>query len=148
MKSYLRTVQTDKYSYVHPETGELVPYEEKLTKVLVEEKESFIQIYAGLESKLRNLPLAVERVLSYCIFNCDNENLIKINSYDKKVINEKWGIAKSTVSNGIAVLIKEKILIRVERSTYRVHPDYVWKSNSQSRKKMKKYIIEVECPNC
>lgn len=148
MKSYLRTVHTNTSSYVDPETGELVPYEEKHTKVLVEDRDSFIQIYAALESKLRNLPLAVERVLYYCIFNCDIENLIKINSYDKKVINEKWGIAKSTVSNGIAVLVKEKILIRVERSTYRVHPDYVWKSNSQSRKAMRRHIIEVECPTC
>lgn len=148
MKSHLRTVQSEITNNVNDETGEITSTEIKKTKVLIEEKDSFIQVYAGLEAKLRNLSLSVERVLYYCIFNCNIENLIKINSYDKKVMHERWGLASSTVANGIAVLLKEKILIRVERSTYRVHPDYVWKSNSQSRKAMRKYILEVECPTC
>ena len=148
MKPYLKTVFSEVTNTVDTETGELLDVVTREKKILTNSHSEFIQVFTSVESKLRGLPLSVEKLFNYCIFRCDTENVIKITSYDKEVLLKEWGLAPSTIANGLPILVKEKLLIKISRGAYRVNPNYVWKSYSSERKKMIEYVLRVECEDC
>ena len=148
MSSHLKTVHSRVTETIDSETGEVIDVQFKETKILTNSREEFIQLYVSVESKLSGLALAQERLFTYCILHCDRENIIRISSYDKKVILEKWDLAASTIANSLLSLIQAKLLIRIGRGTYRVNPKYVWKDTSDSRKKMSTNVLTIECPHC
>ena len=148
MKAHLKTVYSESHQIVDSETGELLDIQTKETRVLTQTREEFIQVYTAVESKLASLSPSEERVWTYCILNCDKENLIRLNSFDKEKILQKWGVASSTTANAVKALITAGLLIRVGRGTYRINPRYSWKGNSNDRRQALKYVLEVECPTC
>lgn len=148
MDPFLKTVHSKVTETVDTETGEVIDIQVKETKILTKSREEFIQLYVSVESKLSGLALAQERLFTYCILHCDRENIIRISSYDKKVILEKWDLAPSTIANSLLSLIQAKLLIRIGRGTYRVNPKYVWKGDSNSRKTMLTHVLTIECPHC
>lgn len=148
MKSYLRTTNQEIRTIVSEETGEEIDVQIKSTKILVEGKENFIQLYTSIEAKLLGLSLAEERVFFYAILNCSIDNTIYITQYAKKIISEKWNIALTTIPNCLTVLHKEGLLVRIDRGLYKVNPQYVWKSNSSGRKENLKHFLDVECKHC
>lgn len=148
MKPYLKNVKTETHSFVDSTTGELIENQIKKTNVVVQSREEFVQVYTSIEAKLLELSLSEERVLFYCILHCDRENLIKISSYDKKQMQDKWKIASSTIANALTTLKRLKILIPLERGAFRINPTYAWKGNSIDRTMMLKRVLEIECPNC
>lgn len=148
MKPYLKTVYSEAIQTVDLETGEVIDVQTKDKKILVETREEFVQLYTSVESKLKNLSLSEERLWTYCILHCDKENIIRILSYDKKLIFDKWGLAQSTIANALNKLIETKLIIRVGRGTYRVNPTYAWKGNSNDRRTMLTHVLTIECPTC
>jgi hypothetical protein len=148
MKPYLKNVKTVTNSFIDTSTGELIEKEEKRTNVVVQSREEFVQVYTSIEAKLLELSLSEERVLFYCILHCDRENLIRISSYDKKQMQDKWKIANSTIANALTTLKRLKILIPLERGAFRINPTYAWKGTSNDRTTMLKRVLEIECPQC
>jgi hypothetical protein len=148
MKPYLKNVKTVTNSFIDTSTGELIEKEEKKTNVVVQSREEFVQVYTSIEAKLLELSLSEERVLFYCILHCDRENLIRISSYDKKQMQDKWKIANSTIANALTTLKRLKILIPLERGAFRINPTYAWKGTSNDRTTMLKRVLEIECPQC
>lgn len=148
MKPYLKNVKTETNSFIDTSTGELIERQEKKTNVVVQTREEFVQLYTSIEAKLLELSLSEERVLFYCILHCDRENLIRVSSYDKKQMQDKWSIAASTIANALTTLKRLKILIPLERGTFRINPVYAWKGTSNDRTLMLKRVLEIECPQC
>lgn len=147
-KPYLKTVHQETTNYVDPDTGELVDAHIKNTKIVVNDRTEFIQLYISIESKLLGLSLSEERVLLYALLNCDNKNIVHISAYGRKEIAKSWGLADSTVYNALAVLHKEGLLVKIEKGTFRVNPSYAWKGNSTDRTTMLKHFLSVECTHC
>lgn len=148
MKPYLKNVKTETVSFIDTSTGELIENQVKKTNVVVQSREEFVQLYISIEAKLLELTPSEERVLFYCILHCDRENLIRLSSYDKKIIEDKWKIAPSTIANALSRLKALKILIPLERATFRINPTYAWKGSSNDRTQMLRRVLEIECPNC
>jgi hypothetical protein len=148
MNSYLKTVHSTVTESIDSETGEVMDIQIKETKILTKSREEFIQLYVSIESKLSGLAFAQERLFTYCVLHCDRENIIRISSYDKKVIFEQWGLAASTIANSLQALIQAKLLIRIGRGTYRINPKYVWKGTTDKRKEMLTHVLTIECPHC
>ncbi len=148
MRPYLKTVYSEVTQTVDLESGELVDVQIKDTKVPTSTKEEFVQLYTSVESKLKNLSLSEERLWTYCILHCDNQNIIRILAYDKQIIFDKWGLAQSTIANAINRLIEANLIFRIGRGTYRVNPIYAWKGSSTDRRTMLTYVLTIECPTC
>ena len=148
MKPYIKTVYSEVTQTVDLESGEVVDVQIKDTKVPVNTKEEFVQLYTSVESKLKSLSLSEERLWTYCILHCDNKNIIRILAYDKQLIFDKWGLAQSTIANATNKLIEANLIFRIGRGTYRVNPIYAWKGSSTDRRTMLTYVLTIECPNC
>ncbi len=147
MKPHLRSGYSHEIQTIN-EDGELLDVEIKTNKYLVDTKEEFVQIYTSIQAKLEGLGYTAEKVLFYCIFNCDSSNVINLSSFHKKKIEKQFEFAPSTVANAITTLSQRQLLIRIDRATYRVNPIHAWKGNSVDRKKTIKYVLEIECPEC
>ena len=148
MQTYLKTVYSESNTTIDSESGEVLDVQVKEKKILVETREEFIQVYTSIEAKIINMSLSEERVWMYTLLHCDKQNIIRITTYDKKIIDEKWGLSPSTVANSITKLAELGLLIRLERATYRVNPRYAWKGNSHDRGMMLTHVLTIECPHC
>lgn len=145
---HTKTVKTVITQTVSEETGELLDVQTKTEEILVKTKEEFIQIYTSIQAKLLKLTLTEERLLNYCIFNCDHENRIVINKFHRETLAKQTGLNQRTISNSIKPLCDLQLLVRIAESTYRVNPQYVWKSTSNNRKMTLQHFFKVECPDC
>jgi DNA-binding MarR family transcriptional regulator len=142
---HLKTVSETITQIVSEETGELIDVIAKKTKIVVDSKDEFIQLYSAVNAKLLKLTHTEETVFFYCAFNCDSTNVIVFNKYRKDILAEQTGLSSATLSNVIPKLIKSNLLVRLSDATYRVNPEYAWKSTSNSRKTVMKHFLEYEC---
>ena len=95
MRNYLKTVRTNTQTILDSTTGEMIDVQTKTVEILTNNKENFIQLYTSFEAKQLQLSLSEERLFFYCIYNSNNDNIIRLTIYDKKIIANKWGIASS-----------------------------------------------------
>lgn len=150
MTPYLKQVYNEQIMTVDSESGEVMDIEVKSHKIVVDNEKSFMQIYYHIEGMLGNLTGHELKVFMYLALSATKENIISSTIYFKKDIADKMNVdgnntSVQSVSNAISSLAKKKVIVSIGRGSFRISPKYLWKSDSNSRNKVMKYFLEVEC---
>ncbi len=145
MKEHLKTVRIKETCIINEETGE-VKEEVKHDKIVVGNSGEFYQVYATLIEMIEKLKPVEAKVFISLFKYANSENLFALTKSLKLGVANRNNMCLSAVNNSLTTLVKRKLLIRIDRATYRIHPKYFWKSSVQNRKAVLKYVLEVECP--
>lgn len=141
-------------THIDVETGEVLSSEQVLKQKHVKQvtQESFI--FAFLEDMKGLLKIENKseiRVLA-CLwqmssFNAPGEttgNEITLLPRERNWIAEQVGIKAGTVKNVVKALVEKELIFRVERSRYRLNPEYFWKGYLQDRAKVLEMTVKYE----
>lgn len=138
-------------NFIDFETGEVMEtsIDIKTHKVVVDSRETMAFISSVILGLFDDLDGTELKLITYCAVNAEyNSNTVNLTKPMCTIISNKLQVGYQTIKNTISKLKKKKILIPLGSGTYRVNPKYTWKGTTDERKKMMKYILEVECPNC
>lgn len=83
---------------------------------------TYVKLYLSELSKLSGLPKSANAVLFCLIRQANVENTIYLSSPIKKRMAAKVGITIATLDNQLNKLLKKKLLLRVDRSTFLLNP--------------------------
>lgn len=147
VKPYLKTVTTDTESILDEQTGEIIEKIVRNRKILVNNKEQFLILYAQIEGVLNILTFAELKIMIWLLLHQANQNgMVYLVKSVKLEIAEYKSISLSAVNNLLSKLIKKGMLIsRGARSaTYLINPAYMWKGALDVRNKHLKYVLELE----
>lgn len=123
--------------------------EVKEIKYLAGSEGEFFMIYASLISMIEvNLSLPEIKVYCYLLRSHKMGTSIALNKTVKQEIADAHNIKSGTVNNALGELVKKKLIYRIGTGTYKLNPRFAFKGNSVDRKKMLKFVLEHECPDC
>lgn len=143
--------ETVKNNYIDFETGEVVEtdIDLKIHKVVVNSKETLAFVSSVILGLFDDLDGTELKLITYCAVNAEyNSNTVNLTKPMCQLISDKLQVGYQTIKNTISKLKKKNVLIPLGSGTYRVNPKYAWKGTTDERKKMMKYILEIECPDC
>lgn len=151
MKPSLRTVGKEKIitQYIDADTGEVMESKVKINhhRIVVNNENEFIQMYASLQSVIRGIPAMECRLMVELMFFMGKNNIVAITKPVRQILSENIGIAEGTCRNVLASLVKKDILVTIGRCTYKFNPLYAWKGNLSDRVRDIKYTLELELKN-
>ncbi len=95
---------------------------------------SFYQLYDnGIDILFKLKPVQLKVFISLFRYTNNNNRLV-LSKFIKSDIATKNSMCLSAVNNSLTVLVKIGILFRLGRATYRINPEYFWKSTIDKRK--------------
>lgn len=126
------------------ETGEVK--ETSTTKVFKAEAEpNYIKLYLQDISYLKRLPKGSDSIIYELLKYINYEQEIIINSHIKKKIATALKLNEKTINNSITNLVKNEILIRIDRGVYQINSFIFgkgsWKDIIKHRKSLKLEIF-------
>ena len=102
-------------------TGEVI--EQKTTKEsYVEREPDYVKLYLQDIAKLNGLSNADSSFMNSILKRMDYDNEILLVSHTKKKISAEINVKIKTIDKAISVLVKKKILFRIDRGVYRFNP--------------------------
>lgn len=146
-----RIVESEVRMIVDSETGEVISenMELKTEKIVTDSPEGFFMVYTSIVGVLSKLTGSEVKLLQYWGNQVRyNENVIWVNASTVREAEVATGIAANTIYKCASVLVKKNMLIRIQTGAYRINPKYYWKGGQAERRKMYKYVLEIECPDC
>ena len=104
------------------ETGEILnEFKEHSFKTT---EPSFIKMYLDDILSLTNINSTAKNVLFGLLKYMDYENRIDLASRQRKELAQILNTSIQTISNSLGVLIKKNILLKLDRGSYLMNPDY------------------------
>ncbi len=142
----VKKVKTDTYTTnnVNIETGEILSVETEIKhhKIVVDDRENFVMMYASVIGLIDELDKVGVKLLVWCSSNCTmNSNLVNLSKPMCEEIGKTFDLKLQTIKNAIVKLKKKNVLLPVGSATYRVNPRYFWRGDAGNRKK---YILEID----
>jgi len=137
------TLQKERH-LIDSQTGETQVIEQEFTRVV--NKDKFIQVFLEDMRPLMGIKGKSElRVLMilWQMAEYDSNKLILIKD-TKETIAKKAGYTYGGVSNAIAKLVKQKVLLRHNTSVYYINPIYFFKGSNKSRKDCFRVLVEYK----
>ena len=129
----------DRIQVIDVETAEIMSQEITQT-VAVGQEPNYYKVYMQDLANLQNLNPTERQVLEVLSSNMSFENIIVIIKPIKERLSQITGKTFETVKASIQGLVKKGILIREERSCYRVNPKYIAKGKWQDIKALRLVI--------
>ena len=127
----------------------------KITTLKKVTAEQFCQIYLQDNEEFFTLTKSESNLLSVCwlmsTYYEDKDlkypgNRITCNKQFKNIVNEKTGLAESTIRNSLVSLVKKEMLIKDSeyKGVYYLNPKYFFKGKISDRTKLIKHTIEYQ----
>jgi len=124
--------------YYFSENGEMI---DRITGEVVERPDrknisgqSFVQFYDSVKKPMRKMG-KTEHIVFWYIFDFmpTNTHHIPLNKYLRKIIAENSGYDKRTVDKSIRKLVDHEILIKLDRGSYAINPEHIWRGKYKMR---------------
>ena len=158
MKQHLKTVytQSEMQREIDKNTGEVLSenFESKMTKILAGDRDEFFMLYSSFIGVLTGLTPVETKVFLLLLQYSNAANSVGISKADRIVIAKKLHaeIGKSyseiSVFRALKGLVDKRVLIKKQKSFFKINPRYYWRGSYNDRIKALKYTLEVECPEC
>jgi hypothetical protein len=121
---------------VNATTGEVLSFDRKET-VLVEKEPQYYKVYTKDISNILGLNNAQKAVFQCLASSMGFDNLVVLIKPIKRRLAEITGYSENTITKVIDQLYKLKVLIRLEKSVYRVNPNLVAKGSWEKIKALR-----------
>ena len=125
---------------IDKETGEVVT-SEKVTQLPKEP--NFVKLYIDDIGKLYNLPKSCSGLMMALVKKIDYEGIITIASGAKKRTAKELGISIQSFDNSIQKLLKQGIMIRIDRGEYMMNPNLFAKGDWTDVRRLRNKYIEL-----
>jgi hypothetical protein len=142
--------------FVDKSTGEVIGerFESKKTKIIAGDRDEYFMIYSSFISVSAGLTPVETKVFLLLLNYSNSANSVGIAKADRILIAEKLNATKGKSYSEISVfralrgLVEKKVLIKKQKSFFKINPRYFWRGSYNDRIKALKYTLEVECPDC
>ncbi len=158
MKQHLKTVLSHSTleRFVDKSTGEVFgeTFESKKTKIIAGDRDEFFMIYSSFVGVSAGLTPVETKVFILLLSYSNAANSVGIAKSDRVVIAEKLNATAGRSYSEISVfralrgLVEKRVLIKKQKSFFKINPRYFWRGSYNDRIKALKYTLEVECPDC
>ncbi len=131
-----KDIQKERAQIVDLETGEII--EQTIVQTIpVGQEPNYYKVYMQDLAVLQGLTSTETRILEVLSSNMSFENLIVIIKPIKERLSQITGKKYETIVSSLQGLVKKGILLREERSCYRVNPKYIAKGKWQDIKALR-----------
>ena len=142
-----KRVSTKTTNIVDQHTGEVLHTDQVHVDILVKDEKEFFFVFSQHMSQIMNMEGALVKVLLWCSSNMQlNQNTVVLTKTQKEAIQRmtnpnddkslSGGLSLGSINNAVSALVKRGIFIKQGRSTYQIHPEFVWKGNMVNRNKL------------
>lgn len=145
--SFLKPSLTERFREVDLQTGEVKGHIKKLT-YLANSNEEFYLLFSSVLGIFTQMNQAEIRVYAYFLMQHKVGSEIAVPRGIRLLIAEATDLKSGSVANALGKLVEKKLLYTVSKGIYKINPRYAFKGSTSERKKLLKFILEAECPDC
>jgi len=145
--SFLKTSLTERFREVNTETGE-VKENIKQIKFLANSNEEFYLLFSSVLGIFTQMNQAEIRVYAHFLKEYKVGSDIAVPKGIREIIGQSTSLKSGSVANALTQLVEKKLLYTISKGIYKINPRYAFKGSTSERKKLMKFILEVECPDC
>lgn len=146
-KSFLKTGITQITQTVSEETGEILDVTTNNSLYLANTKEQFYLMYSSMVLILKQSSDTKMKLFAALLERYSSGQEFAMNGGLKIIIASETNCNSRSLDNAFTFLIKENIVVKINKGLYRINPRHIFQSSSLDRNNNLKAVLTI-CKNC
>ena len=147
-KSFLKTLTRERYTIIDKETGEVLDESVNIISYLANTKEDFYLMYSSMVLILKSSKDVNMKLFASLLERYSHGVEFSMNKDLKKIISGECECSPRSLDNSFSFLVKEKIIVKIGGSLYKINPRHIFKGSTDQRNRELKSILELYCKDC
>jgi len=147
-KSFLKAGTTTIIRNIDSETGEILDETINKTKYLANTVEEFFLMYSSMVLILKGSTDVRMKLFAALLERYSKGQEFSIPKSLKEILAKEVKCSARSFDAAITSLAEDRVIIRTDRSLYRINPRHVFQGSSNERNSQLKAVIELYCPDC
>lgn len=147
-KSFLKAGTTVITRNIDSETGEILDETINKNKYIANSAEEFYLMYSSMVLILKKSTDVRMKLFAALLERYSKGQEFSIPKSLKEILAKEVDCSARSFDSAITSLAEDMVIIRTDRSLYRINPRHVFQGSSNERNGQLKAVIELYCPNC
>lgn len=147
-KSFLKNGTTEIIRNIDTSTGEIINETVNHNKYLANSVEEFFLMYSSMVLILKGSSDVRMKLFAALLERYAKGQEFSIPKSLKEILAKEVGCSARSFDSAVTSLVEDNIIIRTDRSLYRVNPRHVFQGSSSERNNQLKAVLELYCKDC
>ena len=147
-KAYLKTGSTTITRNVDISTGEVIDEQINTTKYIANTAEEFFLMYSSMVLILKGSTDVRMKLFAALLERYSKGQEFSIPKSLKEILAKEVNCSARSFDSAVTSLAEDNVIIRTDRSLYRINPRHVFQGSSNERNNQLKSVIELYCKEC
>lgn len=147
-KSFLKSGTSTLIREVDISTGEIINETLNVSKYIANSAEEFFLMYSSMILILKGSTDVRMKLFAALLERYSKGQEFSIPKSLKERLADELKCSVRSFDAAVTSLTSDKIIIRTDRSLYRINPRHVFQGSSSERNNQLKAVLELHCPNC
>lgn len=147
-KSFVKSGSTTVIQNVDTNTGEIIDQTINKHTYIANHAEEFFLMYSSMVLILKGSSDVRMKLFAALLERYSRGQEFSINRSLKDVLADEVGCSARSFDTAVTSLTTDNIIIRLNKSLYRINPRHVFQGSSSDRNQHLKAVIELYCKEC